>query len=113
MSDLYNALFLTELIFETEEKQLQFEMTFNLSKQTWTETQKEIWKNVEAYTNLIMKGDVESFLDYFHKDSIFEDFSSNVELFSSLKILQPTFVSVVAQVRNAPDTTCGTAKLSS
>jgi ketosteroid isomerase-like protein len=43
-------------------------MAFPLSKREWTEIQREIWKNVETYTNLIMKGDVEGFLDYFHKD---------------------------------------------
>jgi len=43
-------------------------MSLPLSKREWTKTQKEIWINVETYTNLIMKGDVEGFLDYFHKD---------------------------------------------
>jgi hypothetical protein len=43
-------------------------MTLPLLKQKWTKTQKEVWKNVETYTDLIMKGDVEGFLDYFHKD---------------------------------------------
>jgi ketosteroid isomerase-like protein len=43
-------------------------MVLSLSKLEWTKTQKEVWKNVETYTSLIMKGDVEGFLDYFHKD---------------------------------------------
>ena len=30
--------------------------------------QKEVWGNVETYTNLIMKGDVKEFLKYFHND---------------------------------------------
>ena len=43
-------------------------MTLPLSKQEWTETQIEVWKNVESYTKLIMNGDVECFLEYFHSD---------------------------------------------
>ena len=43
-------------------------MTLPLSKLEWTETQKEVWENVEAYTDFIMKGDVKGFLNYFHKD---------------------------------------------
>jgi len=43
-------------------------MVLPLSKQKWTETQKKVWKNVEAYTDFIMKGDVQCFLNYFHKD---------------------------------------------
>ena len=34
----------------------------------WSNIQQEIWLNVENYTDLIIKGDVEGFLDYIHKD---------------------------------------------
>lgn len=30
--------------------------------------QKEVWKTVETYTSLIMKGDIEKFLGYYHDD---------------------------------------------
>ena len=30
--------------------------------------QGEVWKNVQNYTKLILKNDVEKFLDYFHSD---------------------------------------------
>ncbi len=43
-------------------------MAHPLSKQEWTETQIEVWKNVGSYTKLIMNGDVEGFLEYFHND---------------------------------------------
>jgi len=43
-------------------------MALSQLKQEWTETQREVWKNVETYTDLIMKGYVEGFLDYFHRD---------------------------------------------
>ena len=43
-------------------------MVLPFSKLEWTKTQKEVWGNVETYTNLIMKGDVEGFSDYFHND---------------------------------------------
>jgi ketosteroid isomerase-like protein len=39
-----------------------------LSKQEWTNKQKEVWRNVETYTSLIINGDVKKFSDYFHKD---------------------------------------------
>ena len=39
-----------------------------ISKREWTNKQKEVWRNVETYTKLIMKSDVDEFLDYFHKD---------------------------------------------
>jgi len=34
----------------------------------WSSEQQEVWKTVEAYTDLAAKGDVEGFLKYFHKD---------------------------------------------
>lgn len=34
----------------------------------WSNKQKIIWRNVENYTSLIMKGDVKGFLEYFHED---------------------------------------------
>ena len=39
-----------------------------LSAQDWSDKQKEVWKNVEAYEHLARKGDVEGFLSYFHSD---------------------------------------------
>lgn len=36
--------------------------------QKWSESQKEIWKNVETYTGLITKGNVKEFIKYFHAD---------------------------------------------
>ncbi len=43
-------------------------MTLSLSKRKWSKLQQEVWGNVETYTDLIMKGDVQGFLDYFHKN---------------------------------------------
>jgi len=43
-------------------------MALILLKQVLSKTQKEVWKNVETYTKYIMNGNVEGFLDYFHKD---------------------------------------------
>jgi len=34
----------------------------------WTKEQKEVWKTVEDYTDLIAKGDVAGFLSYFDED---------------------------------------------
>ena len=38
--------------------------------QTWSEAQKEVWKNVENYWALDAKGDVEGFMSYFDADYI-------------------------------------------
>jgi len=43
-------------------------MTLPLLKRKWTKIQKEVWENVETYTNLIVNSDLEGFLNYFHKD---------------------------------------------
>ncbi len=43
-------------------------MVLPLSKKEWNPAQKEVWGNVETYTNLILKGDVKGFTDFFHKD---------------------------------------------
>lgn len=43
-------------------------MTILSKKEGWTDSQLEIWKNVETYTELIMKGDVNGFLEYFHNE---------------------------------------------
>ena len=39
-----------------------------LSAQEWSDKQKEVWKDVEAYTDLVNKGDLEGFMSYFHSD---------------------------------------------
>jgi ketosteroid isomerase-like protein len=39
-----------------------------LLAQEWSEEQKEVWKNVEAYSDMWVKGDLEGFLAYFHDD---------------------------------------------
>lgn len=36
--------------------------------QEWSEEQKEVWKNVETYSDLSAKRDVEGFMGYFHDD---------------------------------------------
>ena len=36
--------------------------------QEWSEEQKEVWKNVETYLDLRVKGDLEGFMDYIHDD---------------------------------------------
>ncbi len=36
--------------------------------QEWSEEQKEVWKNVETYSELSAKRDLEGFLGYFHDD---------------------------------------------
>jgi ketosteroid isomerase-like protein len=38
--------------------------------QTWSDAQKEVWKNVENYWALDAKGDVEGFMSYFDADYI-------------------------------------------
>ena len=38
--------------------------------QEWSEEQKEVWKNVETYNHLYVKGDLEGFMSYFHDDFI-------------------------------------------
>jgi len=45
-------------------------MTILKSEEYWTDIQKEIWRNVEIYTNLIIKGDVDAFLEYFHEEYV-------------------------------------------
>lgn len=39
-----------------------------LLAQEWSKAQKEVWKNVETYNELLAKGDVDGFLSYFHDD---------------------------------------------
>ena len=39
-----------------------------LFAQEWSDAQKEVWKNVEAYQELATKRDVEGFLSYVHAD---------------------------------------------
>ncbi len=36
--------------------------------QEWSSAQKEVWKNVNNYWEIMAKGDVNGFLDYFHAD---------------------------------------------
>jgi len=36
--------------------------------QQWSDSQKEVWKNVETYWDLAAKGDTEGLLTYFHSD---------------------------------------------
>ncbi len=36
--------------------------------QEWSPAQKEVWKNVETYWDLVAKGDLEGFLSYMHPD---------------------------------------------
>jgi len=43
-------------------------MTPPSARKEWTKTQKDVWKTVENYTAKIMKGEVEGFLKFFHKD---------------------------------------------
>ncbi len=43
-------------------------ISVQLSAQEWSDKQKEVWKNVEAYDDMARKGDVEGFLSYFHSD---------------------------------------------
>ena len=43
-------------------------ISVQLSAQEWSDKQKEVWKNVEAYDHLARKDDVEGFLSYFHSD---------------------------------------------
>jgi len=46
--------------------------------QTWSEAQKEVWKNVENYWALDAKGDVEGFMSYFDADYIGWSYDSAV-----------------------------------
>ena len=43
-------------------------MAVGLFAGQWSAEQKEVWKNVLAYNELVTKGDVEGFLTYFHED---------------------------------------------
>ena len=43
-------------------------ISFNLQAQEWTTEQKEVWKNVETYWDLLASGDIDGFLGYFHDD---------------------------------------------
>lgn len=38
--------------------------------QEWSPAQKEIWKNVNTYWDLMAKGDINGFLGYFHPDYV-------------------------------------------
>ena len=51
--------------------------------------QKEIWKNVEKYTALIMQGNMDGFLEYFHNNysSAFFNWSND---FSASQIIMGT-----------------------
>lgn len=42
--------------------------TLPMFGQEWSAAQQEVWKNVQAYTALVDKGDVEAFGEYFHED---------------------------------------------
>ncbi len=43
-------------------------ISVQLSAQEWSDKQKEVWKNVEAYWALINKRDVEELMSYSHSD---------------------------------------------
>jgi len=43
-------------------------ISVQLSAQEWSDKQKEVWKNVEAYDDLVNKRDLEGFMSYFHSD---------------------------------------------
>ena len=40
----------------------------SLFAQEWSPAQKEVWKNVNTYWDIMAKGDVNGFLEYFHAD---------------------------------------------
>ncbi|GAB4378989.1 MAG: hypothetical protein Kow0042_27950 [Calditrichia bacterium] len=42
----------------------------SLQAQSWSDTQKEVWSNVETYWGLFAKGDAEGMLGYFHSEYI-------------------------------------------
>ena len=43
-------------------------ISVQLSAREWSDKQKEVWKNVEAYWDLDVKRDVEGFMSYLHSD---------------------------------------------
>lgn len=43
-------------------------LTLPLVAQEWSAEQKKVWENVEAYSELASKGDVEGFMSYIHPD---------------------------------------------
>jgi len=49
-----------------------------LHAQEWSATQKEVWKNVEAYWALEAAGNVEGFMSYFHENYIGWDINEPV-----------------------------------
>ncbi len=45
---------------------LLFSISTALNAQEWNDTQKEVWKSVEAYWAIMAKGDIEGFFGYMH-----------------------------------------------
>lgn len=77
----------------------------------WTAVEKEIWKQVEKYTKLIINGKTEKFLEYFHKDYLgwnyFEnhpinkvDIKKELSNLPSTKIISYKLEPVSIQVKN-------------
>lgn len=52
-------------------------MCENINMSKMTNIQKEVWKNVETYTDLIFQGRFDEFLNYLHKDYSGWDYMSD------------------------------------
>jgi len=61
-------------------------ISVQLSAQEWSDKQKEVWKNVEAYDDLASKGDLDGFMSYFHSD--YSGWSINAALPTNKKLVQ-------------------------
>lgn len=81
------------------------------TKIKWTQTEKEIWEQVEYYTKLIIDGEVNQFLDCFHEDYLgwnyFEnhpinknDIKNELSNLPSTKIISYNIDPVSIQIKN-------------
>ena len=81
------------------------------TKTKWTQVEKEIWEQVEFYTKLIIDGEVNQFLECFHKDYLgwnyFEnhpiskdDIKNELSNLPSTKIISYNIDPVSIQVKN-------------
>jgi ketosteroid isomerase-like protein len=63
------------------------------SAQQWSAAQKEVWKNVEAYSALAEAGDVEGFMSYYHPEYLGWNYDSALPMSaeSAKKFLEYSF----------------------
>lgn len=49
-----------------------------LAAQEWSDSQKEVWKNVETYSKLAAEGNLEGLLSYYHPDFLGWDYQTDL-----------------------------------